>query len=830
MTGIKLKVAMFDGTGDFGLWRVKAKSLLVHQSAVKETAAKDLWEALERKYMGKSLHNKLYCKQRLYLLQMQEGTSITSHINAFTKVMLGLENCGVENNDETQAILLLASLHPSLESFKDSMCYGKETISLSNVKEALKTKELKAKNEASTSENKDEGLVVRGRTLEKGNRCSKSRSKSRGKSRTYVYYGCGEKGHIKRNCPNRRQDQKQEQKSNNEKQAEASVVEVDDKWFATYNEVKCADVLMGDDHPCKVKGIGMVLLKMHDGVVRELTEVRQVSNMWKSLISLSALDTNGYTFSGGGGAMKVVKGSLVVMKGWKDKKFYVLQGSTVIGSTNVVSSLSNKDLTKLWHMSLELCEHCLYGKQTKASFNTRVHQSKEPLDYIHSDLWGPSKKMSVGRALYMLTCIDDHSRKVLVENHKGKKINSLRTDNGLEFCNQEFNEYYKNEGIARPRTVPRTPQQNGVVEHMNRTIMERVRWIQGLGPVIRRAFISHDVIFDENAILNPNVENGVIDAGADTKWGSKSKVKFQLGLESQKVSSSLLPPQAQVSHGYDRSMYDQCVYLRKLVDGTFIYLLLYVDDMLIIAKRKEDIDKLKKEMSSEFEMKDLGQAKRILGMEIHRDRHGGTIKLSQKKFVEKVLEHFNMRDAKPVSTLLASHFKLSTWLCPQSDEDLEYMSHVPYSSAVGSMMYAMVCTRPDISHAVSVVNMYMSNPVKEHWTIVKWILRYLKGTIGTCVEFKKDGTCTVALSTTEVEYMAMVEAFKEAIWLRELVGEFSLDCVAIDVHCDSQSAICLAEDYMFHERTKHIDVRIKGVFSGRVSLDVLGTPIGVWFE
>ncbi|GKV44046.1 hypothetical protein SLEP1_g51275 [Rubroshorea leprosula] len=709
MTSIKLKLVTFDGTVDFGLWRVKAKSLLVHQGAsyaltreypkyygerekvkvkdkafstlqliisdevlcgvVKETTTKDLWEALERKYMGKSLYNKLYCKQRLYLLRMQEGTSITSHINAFTK-------------------------------------------------EALKTNELKAKNEASTSENKDEGLVVRGRTLEKGNCHSKSRSKSRGKSKTNVCYGCGEKGHIKMNCPNGRE------------------------WFATYNEVKCVDVLMGDGHPCKVNGIGMVLVKMHDGVVRELAEVRHV------------LET----------------------------KLYVLQGSTVTGSTNVVSSLSNKDLTKLWHMRLG------------------VHQSKEPLDCIHSNLWGLSKNMFVGRAFYMLTFIDDHSRKVwvyfpkhksevfrtfkqwkvLVENHKGKKINFLRTDNGLEFCNQEFNEYCKNEGIARHRTVPETPLQNGMVECTNRTIMERVRC-------------------------------------AGIEKGSKSKVKFQLDLESQKVSSSSHPPPAQCGvEGHDDdivdhkqreeeeeispdepysiakhrlreirkpqryanvaseylsayalviaqatdcdgepstyketvsfamhdleleqldvkteflhgeleesiymeqpegSMYDQCVYLRELDDGTFIYLLLYVDDMLISAKRKEDIDKLKKKLNNEFEMKDLGPTKRILGMEIRRDRHGGTIKLSQKQFVVK--------------------------LCPRSNEDFEYMSRVPYSNAVGSMMYAIVCTRLDISHAISVVSRYMSNLGKEHWTAVKWVLRYLKGTTTTCLEFKRDGT------------------------------------------------------------------------------------------
>jgi hypothetical protein len=87
-----------------------------------------------------------------------------------------------------------------------------------------------------------------------------------------------------------------------------------------------------------------------------------------------------------------------------------------------------------------------------------------------------------------------------------------------------------------------------------------------------------------------------------------------------------------------------------------------------------------------------------------------------------------MHNAKPVSTPLANHFKLTNEMCPTTHEEIEYMSRVPYSSAVGSLMYAMVCTRPDIAHVVGVVSRYMNNPGKEHWETVKWILRYLRGT------------------------------------------------------------------------------------------------------
>src|SRR5215216_7962304 len=138
-------------------------------------------------------------------------------------------------------------------------------------------------------------------------------------------------------------------------------------------------------------------------------------------------------------------------------------------------------------------------------------------------------------------------------------------------------------------------------------------------------------------------------------------------------------------------------------------------------------------------MKDLGAAKKIYGMEISRDRPSGKVYLSQKGYIDKVLRRFNMHNAKPVSTPLAAHFKLSSALCPKLDEDIEYMSRVPYSSAVGSLMYAMVCSRPDLSFAMSLVSRYMANLGKEHWKVVQWILRYLRGTSNACLKFGRTG-------------------------------------------------------------------------------------------
>ena len=112
-----------------------------------------------------------------------------------------------------------------------------------------------------------------------------------------------------------------------------------------------------------------------------------------------------------------------------------------------------------------------------------------------------------------------------------------------------------------------------------------------------------------------------------------------------------------IGNGYHTSEYDNCVYHKELVDGSFIYLLLYVDDMLIACKNMSEINSLKTQLQGEFEMKDLGAAKKKLGMEIHRDQKVGKLYLSQKKYIEKVLERFRMQGSKLVSTLLATHFK-----------------------------------------------------------------------------------------------------------------------------------------------------------------------------
>ncbi|GJY42903.1 hypothetical protein Tco_0431116 [Tanacetum coccineum] len=160
--------------------------------------------------------------------------------------------------------------------------------------------------------------------------------------------------------------------------------------------------------------------------------------------------------------------------------------------------------------------------------------------------------------------------------------------------------------------------------------------------------------------------------------------------------------------------------------------------------------------------------------------------------------------------------------CPVRNCDVERMSKVPYTNTVGSLMYLMVCTRPDIAYAVSVVSRYLTNPDRgNHVDVTGFVDSYYvkdldKGRSitgytflvqGCVVSWKATLQHVVALSTTEAEYMALTKAVKESIWLRGLLEELGVELNTMAVNCDNQGAIHLLRNHVFHERTKHINVR-----------------------
>nr|GEX41313.1 retrovirus-related Pol polyprotein from transposon TNT 1-94 [Tanacetum cinerariifolium] len=275
-----------------------------------------------------------------------------------------------------------------------------------------------------------------------------------------------------------------------------------------------------------------------------------------------------------------------------------------------------------------------------------------------------------------------------------------------------------------------------------------------------------------------------------------------------------------LSNGFKRSSYDICVYYRSYAPGEYIYLLLYVDDMLIACKSKAEIGSTKSLLKREFDMKDLKEAKKILGMEIIRDRSRKILRVSQSGYISKILNNFRIDNGKSVQMPLGGNFKLSLKDCPIRDCDVERISKVPYVNAVGSLMYLMVCTRPDIAHAVSIVSRYLVNPGKNHWEAVKWILKYLRGTANVGLIYETNcGNHKDVIGFIDSDYAKdpdkvrsitgytfLVQGCVEAIWLRGLLEELGVELNRVTVNCDNQGAIHLSRNHVFHERTKHINV------------------------
>ncbi|KAK8632907.1 hypothetical protein V6N13_073286 [Hibiscus sabdariffa] len=153
-----------------------------------------------------------------------------------------------------------------------------------------------------------------------------------------------------------------------------------------------------------------------------------------------------------------------------------------------------------------------------------------------------------------------------------------------------------------------------------------------------------------------------------------------------------------------------------------------VYDILIIGNDIPTLQSIKTWLSSCSSMKDLGEATYILGVKIYRDRSRRLLGLSQSTYIDKVLKLFSMEESKRGFLPMRHGISLSKEMCPSTPQERERMSQIPYASAIGSIMYAMICTRPNLSYALSMTSRYQVNPDEGHWTSVKNILKYLRRT------------------------------------------------------------------------------------------------------
>ena len=298
-----------------------------------------------------------------------------------------------------------------------------------------------------------------------------------------------------------------------------------------------------------------------------------------------------------------------------------------------------------------------------------------------------------------------------------------------------------------------------------------------------------------------------------------------------------------IEKGFKNSPFDNCLYfLNKGEINKNIYVILYVDDLVIVTKNINIMNNFKIYLNQQFEMVDLKEIDYFLGIRITRSN--SEILLDQTTYLKSILQKFNMTDCTSVSTPL--YVKVNYTALNSEDE-----YDAPCQNLLGCLMYAMLCTRPDLCTAVNILSRYQTKCNKELWICLKRVLRYVKGTIDLKLVYKRIDNyeqiltgyvdadwanneldrrstsgclfklfdkCTVtwftrrqnsvATSSTESEYMAVFEAVKEALWLRSLLVSINVNMLKpIVLYEDNQSCIAMANNTINHKRSKHIDIK-----------------------
>ena len=294
--------------------------------------------------------------------------------------------------------------------------------------------------------------------------------------------------------------------------------------------------------------------------------------------------------------------------------------------------------------------------------------------------------------------------------------------------------------------------------------------------------------------------------------------------------------------GFTRSMVDTCVYTRFKGESKII-LLVWVDDLIIGSSDLQDLNNFKRSLMDNFKMKDLGPLKYFLGIEFKCSP--GLISMKQTAYIDRILEKFGLTNCNPKSIPCATGINKEL---SEGSKPVQDVRH--YREMVGSLIYVMTGTRPDICYVVNMLSQHMANPTIAHLKLCKQVYKYLKGTRNYDLKFQKskNGLCLegwvdsdwgsspdrrsisglcyqlndigpliswrsckqriVALSSCEAEYVAVTDAMKEGNYLRQLLADMTgSKRKIIRLHADNQGAIALSKNAVHHKRTKHIDIR-----------------------
>lgn len=316
-----------------------------------------------------------------------------------------------------------------------------------------------------------------------------------------------------------------------------------------------------------------------------------------------------------------------------------------------------------------------------------------------------------------------------------------------------------------------------------------------------------------------------------------------------------------VSLGFKRSDSDYCLY-SKFSGKSVLYLLLYVDDIIIAGPDLNVINFYKEKLSNEFEVRVKGNLKDFLGLEIQYDREGGILKLSQSRYLKCVLKKFNFEGCAASAIPIDPGLKLNV------SKNITKQSDKPIRELVGCLMYLMLGSRPDISFAVNYFSRFQDKNTHEVWSHMKRILRYLKGSENTTLVYTRNENCVpltcfvdadwggdindrksvsgfiikifgntvswvtrkqncVALSTTEAELVALCSPVQDSLWFKKLLSDLNVNVDIITIFEDNRGCIFLTKNPENNRRVKRIDLKFHFVHeqikTGKINIEYLNT-------
>ncbi|GJT83996.1 retrovirus-related pol polyprotein from transposon TNT 1-94 [Tanacetum coccineum] len=804
---------------------------------------------------------------------MHSGKKLSEHIYEFNKLIDDLANIDVDINEEDQALMLLTSLPPSYDNFVETLHYGRESLTLEDVLSSLNSRELKKRTNAKDD---GDGLYVRGRSDHRGNQGrGSSRSNSKGKG-TYKLkcYICYSEDRQKKDCRKKNKKKSTGFVKKNEGQGSGMHSEGYDngdllmamsevrflEWIMDsgssfhmmprrdflfdFKKFNGGTVLLGDNRACAIMGIGKVRVQMKDGSSFLLENVRYILDLKRNLISLGTPDRKGYTVKLQNGRVKVIKGSLMFLSGtMKGNYVYSLDGWAESGEASVgiqekESLAQNEDSASSGGEAVggkpdSLGEEDAYGQAQARGYKCIFLGYPDGVKGYR--LWRLDDGAGVadsGKEVEFEVELQGSRVEPTVDPHTVENLGNEDKEQDEEPQQQNLDNYVLvHDRAKRTTTIPARYRDEGNVSLYRPSGGLKVDDMAAYAVSIAEEEDTHEPITFQDAI----------NSSEKDEWGSCYEGRDEFFFLFKKASTWELD-----DHPLVRSwQYSGCIRLKRIEDSEPRYKARLVargftqragidynetaflhgnlEETIYMRQppgfeegmgNKSEIEYTKGLLRKEFDMKELGPARKILGMEIVRDRGSRTLKVSQSGYVQKILNNYRMDNGKSVSVPLGAHFKVSLKDCP-----------------------------PDIAYAVSIVSRYLANPGKNHWEAVKWILKYLKGTadvglvygrdqgkhvdvdgvrgrqiiakdpnkgmsitgyvfmVHGCVVSWKATLQHVALFTTEAEYMVPTKAVKESIWLKGLLIELGKKPKAEAI------AIHLSRNAMFHERTKHINVR-----------------------